>query len=118
MSTGCKVESICLNVEAVNTHREKPEVCSDMVTCIEVCLAGLRCVAVSIEGSQVSEPLGRRSGSQYMIQNGRLRVEITHDDMDCKCITAGREVVELNCEIVIFSRWCCVPAVWRGQGCS
>lgn len=24
--TGCKVESISLNVDAVNTHREKPEV--------------------------------------------------------------------------------------------
>ena len=23
---GCKVESICLNVEAVNTHRDRPEV--------------------------------------------------------------------------------------------
>lgn len=26
LSTGCKVESIFLNVEAVNTHRDKPEV--------------------------------------------------------------------------------------------
>lgn len=25
-STGCRVESISLNIEAVNTHRERPEV--------------------------------------------------------------------------------------------
>lgn len=30
---GCKVESICLNVEAVNTHRDRPEVRLDKGEC-------------------------------------------------------------------------------------
>lgn len=31
---GCKVESISLNVEAVNTHRDRPEVSTNSHTCI------------------------------------------------------------------------------------
>uniref|UniRef100_A0A8C6NPJ9 6-phosphofructo-2-kinase/fructose-2,6-biphosphatase 4 n=1 Tax=Nothobranchius furzeri TaxID=105023 RepID=A0A8C6NPJ9_NOTFU len=79
-TAGCKVESISLNVEAVNTHREKPE------------------VGTNTSDSDV------RGGSDYCASSSvtQLALPITPPPIHYTCRTIHFELITYFCLFVVF----------------